>query len=64
MCVKNYHPGTIGAGCNINGRLIARNQIYPVNLDNMAEFKIHSEFEPSGDQPEAIAGLVSGVNAW
>ncbi len=27
----------------------------------MAEFKIHSEFEPSGDQPEAIAGLVSGL---
>ncbi len=30
-------------------------------MDNMAEFKIHSEFEPSGDQPEAIAGLVSGL---
>ncbi|MBC8400033.1 MAG: DEAD/DEAH box helicase family protein, partial [Candidatus Marinimicrobia bacterium] len=28
----------------------------------MAEFKIHSEFKPSGDQPEAIAGLVSGLN--
>ncbi len=28
----------------------------------MAEFKIHSEFEPSGDQPEAITGLVSGLN--
>ncbi len=28
----------------------------------MAEFKIHSEFEPKGDQPQAIASLVDGLN--
>jgi len=28
----------------------------------MAEFKIHSEFEPSGDQPQAIAELLAGLN--
>ncbi len=27
----------------------------------MAEFKVHSEFTPQGDQPEAIAGLVEGL---
>ena len=26
------------------------------------EFSIHSEFEPAGDQPTAIAGLVEGLN--
>ena len=25
-------------------------------------FKIHSEFEPAGDQPQAIEKLVSGIN--
>ena len=25
------------------------------------EFKIHSEFKPSGDQPQAIAQLVQGI---
>ncbi|MCR5149149.1 MAG: excinuclease ABC subunit UvrB [Eubacterium sp.] len=29
----------------------------------MAEFILHSEFEPTGDQPEAIAGLVEGFKA-
>lgn len=28
----------------------------------MAEFKIHSKFQPSGDQPEAISKLVDGIN--
>jgi len=27
----------------------------------MAEFKVHSEFIPQGDQPQAIAGLVEGL---
>jgi len=26
------------------------------------EFKIHSKYKPAGDQPKAIAGLVSGLN--
>ncbi len=26
-------------------------------------FKLHSEFAPSGDQPEAIQGLIDGINA-
>lgn len=25
-------------------------------------FKLHSEFEPQGDQPEAIQKIVNGVN--
>ncbi len=29
----------------------------------MGEFKVHSEYQPAGDQPEAIEGLVSGLNA-
>ena len=28
----------------------------------MDQFKLVSEYRPSGDQPEAIAGLVNGVN--
>ncbi len=28
----------------------------------MAEFKVHSEFTPQGDQPQAIAGLAEGLN--
>ena len=28
----------------------------------MAEFKVDSPFEPTGDQPEAIAQLVKGIN--
>ena len=28
----------------------------------MAEFKISSEFNPQGDQPQAIEELVKGVN--
>ena len=28
----------------------------------MAEFKVHSEFTPQGDQPQAIASLVEGLN--
>ena len=28
----------------------------------MAEFKVYSEFTPQGDQPQAIAGLVEGLN--
>ena len=24
-------------------------------------FKLHSKFEPTGDQPEAIKGLVGGI---
>ena len=27
----------------------------------MPEFKVHSPFEPSGDQPEAIDALAAGV---
>ena len=26
------------------------------------DFKIHSKFKPTGDQPEAIDGLVKGLN--
>ena len=26
------------------------------------QFKLHSDFLPTGDQPEAIKGLVNGVN--
>ena len=28
----------------------------------MAEFKVHSNYEPSGDQPTAIKELVDGIN--
>ena len=28
----------------------------------MADFKLVSNFQPSGDQPEAIKELVSGIN--
>ena len=28
----------------------------------MDKFKLVSEYRPSGDQPEAITGLVNGVN--
>ncbi len=28
----------------------------------MPEFQLHSDFQPMGDQPEAIAGLVEGLN--
>ena len=27
------------------------------------QFKIHSEFSPTGDQPEAIKQLISGINS-
>ena len=27
----------------------------------MAEFKIHSDYQPTGDQPQAIAALTEGV---
>ena len=26
------------------------------------EYRLHSEYEPTGDQPQAIAELASGVN--
>ena len=29
----------------------------------MSAFKLHSEFEPTGDQPEAIRQLVEGVES-
>lgn len=29
----------------------------------MATFKLHSEFQPTGDQPEAISSLVDGLKA-
>ncbi len=29
----------------------------------MTEFKLHSEFKPQGDQPQAIDGLVQGLNS-
>ncbi len=29
----------------------------------MANFELHSPYKPTGDQPEAIAGLVEGINA-
>lgn len=28
----------------------------------MAEFKLHSKYSPTGDQPQAIDGLISGLN--
>ena len=27
----------------------------------MPEFELHSDFQPMGDQPQAIAGLVKGL---
>ncbi len=32
-------------------------------LASNRSFKIHSDFKPSGDQPNAIKQLVSGINA-
>ena len=29
---------------------------------DMTEFKLNSELKPQGDQPEAIKGLVQGLN--
>ena len=29
----------------------------------MGEFKIHSKFKPTGDQPQAIDKLVNSINA-
>ena len=29
----------------------------------MTDFKLHSEFKPQGDQPQAIDGLVQGLNS-
>jgi len=29
----------------------------------MREFKIHSDFQPGGDQPQAIDALVKGINS-
>ena len=31
--------------------------------DNMDKFVLHSPFSPTGDQPEAIDGLVRGIEA-
>ena len=31
--------------------------------DRMSEFKVVSEYQPSGDQPQAIETLVSGLEA-
>ena len=31
--------------------------------ENMVPFKIHSDYTPTGDQPQAIAKLVDGLNA-
>ena len=33
-----------------------------VKLKAMTEFKLATEYEPSGDQPQAIEALVSGIN--
>ena len=30
--------------------------------ENMGDFKIHSKFKPTGDQPEAINSIVRGIN--
>ena len=32
-------------------------------LESNRSFKIHSDFKPSGDQPNAIKELVSGINS-
>ncbi|MBS23010.1 MAG: excinuclease ABC subunit B, partial [Rhodobacterales bacterium] len=32
-------------------------------LESNRSFKIHSDFKPSGDQPNAINELVSGINS-
>ena len=29
----------------------------------MSEFRLHAPYQPTGDQPEAIAELVSGIRA-
>lgn len=34
-----------------------------LSLQNLMEFKLTSEYKPTGDQPEAIRQLVEGVNA-
>ncbi len=50
--LKKFNPGFI--------HYILRN-LYFVSLISM-EFKLTSEYQPSGDQPEAIRQLVEGVN--
>ena len=35
----------------------------PAKLEGSRPFKIHSEYQPAGDQPTAIAELVAGANA-
>ena len=34
----------------------------PPPVDSSRRFVIHSEFQPAGDQPQAIAQLVQGIN--
>jgi excinuclease ABC subunit B len=46
----------------LNFRVLSKPQLYPliVTFPN-SPFKLHQQFEPAGDQPEAIAKLVEGV---
>ena len=41
--------------------VVELNQAASEPLDNSPPFKIHSDFEPSGDQPQAIAKLTEGI---
>ncbi len=40
----------------------AASEMQTNGIDNSQPFKIHSDFEPSGDQPQAIAKLCTGIN--
>ena len=48
----------------LNFRVLLKAQLYPliVTFPN-SPFKLHQHFEPAGDQPEAIAKLVEGVES-
>src|SRR5674476_227400 len=46
----------------LNSHVLLKPQLYPliVTFPN-SPFKLHQQFEPAGDQPEAIAKLIEGV---
>jgi excinuclease ABC subunit B len=45
--------------CGNTSRRISENQIHG---GIMSQFKLETEYAPSGDQPQAIASLVEGVD--
>jgi excinuclease ABC subunit B len=49
-------------GCGVAGGIITRSIATASAMSQHAKkFRLYSEFEPSGDQPEAIASLVEGL---